>query len=172
MREPRGGEGEEDKHPQYPDRAQELHGALRVRISFAQGLNERGRQEAAPREEAQEQDGDVEEDRPAVSADDGEEARERVPTRRFGVACAVEQDYRGVPRRGDQEEYRRPGQEAAFPGNFPPTASEQQIRDHGQQRDQDSDGSFGQGRQGHADIEAPVPAFYPARSLHREEETE
>src|SRR5437867_8584606 len=144
MREPCGGEGEEDEHSQDPEGAQELHGSLWVRTSFAQGLDERGRQEAAPREEAQEQDGDVEEDRPAVSADDGEEARERVPTRRLGVARAVEQDYRGVPRRGDQEEYRSPGQEAAFPGNFPPTASEQQVRDHGQQLNQHTDGCYGE----------------------------
>src|SRR5437867_12680064 len=122
MREPGGGEGEEDEHAQDPEGAQELHGSLRVLISFPQSLDERGRQEAAPREEAQEQDGDVEEDRPAVSADDGGEAAERVPARRLGVARAVEQDYRGVPRHGDQEKYRRPGQEAAFPGSFPPAA--------------------------------------------------
>src|SRR5207247_2082454 len=101
MREPGGGEGEEDEHAQDPEGAQELHGSLRVLISFPQSLDERGRQEAAPREEAQEQDGDVEEDRPAVSADDGGEAAERVPARRLGVARAVEQDYRGVPRCGE-----------------------------------------------------------------------
>src|SRR5436309_7463910 len=115
MREPCGGEGEEDEHSQDPEGAQELHGSLRVLISFAQGLDERGRQEAAPWEEAQEQDGDVEEDRPAVSADDGGKAGERVPTRRFDVARAVKQEHRGVPRRGDQEEYCCPWLEATFP---------------------------------------------------------
>src|SRR5437773_4530498 len=147
MRKPCGGEGEEDEHPQDPDGAQELYGSLRVLTSFAQGLDERGRQEAAPREEAQEQDGDVEQDRPAVSADDGGKAGERVTARRFSVARAVKQEHCGVPWRGDQEEYRRPWQKAAFTGNLPPAASEQQVWDHGQQRDQDSDWPFGQGRQ-------------------------
>ena len=132
---------------------------------------ERDGKERAPREEAQEQDREIEEDGPVVSFHRTQESPDRMGLRAGGIGIAMDEEHGGIPGGGEQHEERHAGKgNPLLPIVLPPPrpGEVERRRDEGHGK---SDRSLRQRGEGHADIEDPDPSAYAAFTVQPQPES-
>ena len=124
--EPRLSDREQREAGEEPCRGEDRHRVGPAPTRPGAGLAERGRdrvrQERAPGEEAEKQDGDVEEEGPPGAGHGPEDAPQRLAAGPRRVVPAVEPEHGGVPGRGDEQEQREAAEGPRLPPRLPEAA--------------------------------------------------
>src|SRR5881409_2420774 len=93
-------------------------------------LKERDRQEAAPGKEAEEQHGEIEEDRKPMALHRVQKPTDRMSLRRRCIVGTADRQHRGVPGERQQEKKQRTAErEAALP-KLAPATRYREVRHH------------------------------------------